>query len=159
MHKMKLSNLFKGVKLVLSAVFFLSAIFLFGICGLILDASLAGKALAKTDTAAKAPEKSIKDFPYHRVDFDLKGSKCVSCIRRVVRKVRNVKGVIKADISIKKPYSGVIIFEREKTDFHAIEKRFKSEKVEATNMETEDLKSVPDIVIPKSLMRKLKKSA
>lgn len=103
------------------------------------------------------PEKRIEEYPYRRVDFDLKGSKCSSCIRRVVRKVRKSKGVLKADISIKKPYSGVIIFDRKKTDFNTIKKRFKSDKVEAVSVEIEDLKSLPSLLIPKALMRKLKK--
>lgn len=106
--------------------------------------------------AADKPSAEAKT--YLRVDFELKGSQCPACIRRLVKKIRASKGIAKADISIRKPYSGVVVFDKKATSFEAVKKRMKAEKVEAVNVEEEELKSVPELLIPKSLMTKLEKN-
>ncbi|MBI1270174.1 hypothetical protein GC174_07065 [bacterium] len=95
---------------------------------------------------------------YLRVDFELKGSQCPACIRRLVKKIRASKGIARADISIRKPYSGVVVFDKKVTSFEAIKKKLRSEKTEADNIEEEELKSVPELLIPKSLMTRLEKN-
>lgn len=95
---------------------------------------------------------------YLRVDFELKGSQCPACIRRLVKKIRASKGIAKADISIRKPYSGVVVFDKKVTSFEAVKKKMKAEKTEADNIEEEELKSVPELLIPKSLMTRLEKN-
>lgn len=96
------------------------------------------------------------NYPYQRVDFEVKGKNCPPCIRRLVKKLRKTKGVIKTDISIKKPYSGVILLDKKLINFTKIEGKVKSEKMKTVNAEKEDLKSVPALLIPKALMKKLK---
>lgn len=44
------------------------------------------------------------------------------------------------------------------TNFEAVKKKMKSEKTEAENIEEEELKTVPQLLIPKSLMNQLEKN-
>ena len=106
-------------------------------------------------SAESGSDASVKEYPFRRVDFEIRGSKCVSCIRRLVRSLRKSKGVEKCDISVLKPYGGVLVFDRNKTSFEKLLKRLKHEKVTAVNVETADIKTVPSILIPKSLKIKL----
>ncbi|MCA9818819.1 MAG: hypothetical protein KC652_27180 [Cyanobacteria bacterium HKST-UBA01] len=105
-----------------------------------------------------ADKRPTETASYLRVDFELKGSQCPACIRRLVKKIRASKGVAKADISIRKPYSGVVVFDKKLTSFEAVKKKMKSEKTEAENIEEEELKTVPQLLIPKSLMTQLERN-
>ena len=109
-----------------------------------------GSKASNTKTAAS------KNFKYTRIDFEVHGSKCPSCIRRLVKKLRKSKGVEKADISIMKPFAGVIIFDHSLTNFEKLKKRMKSENVKPIKIEMEETNRIPPILIPKSLKRKLK---
>lgn len=115
-----------------------------------------GVTIASTGSKSKPAGKATQKMPYTRVDFDVHGSKCPACIRRLVRTLKKSKGVLKVDISIKKPYSGVVVFDHALTNFEKIKKRMKHEKVKPVNVETEGINKVPTLLIPKSLQRKLK---
>ena len=63
---------------------------------------------------------------------------------------------MKADISIKEPHCGVIVFDRDKIKLEKIVLKVKSEKMRIENIEEENLKTIPRLLVPKSLMRILK---
>lgn len=87
---------------------------------------------------------------YQRVDFQLRGSKCVACIRRVIKKLQKEKGVMKVDISIFPPYWGVVLLDKDKTDFERAFERVKKEDfVRSEKVERKDLDEVPPLVIPR----------
>ena len=117
-----------------------------------------GLVLVLAPACPAADKRPTETASYLRVDFELKGSQCPACIRRLVKKIRASKGVAKADISIRKPYSGVVVFDKKLTSFEAVKKKMKSEKTEAENIEEEELKTVPQLLIPKSLMTQLEKN-
>lgn len=90
------------------------------------------------------------EHAYQRVDFQLRGSKCVACIRRVIKKLQKEKGVLKVDISIFPPYWGVVLLDKDKTDFdRAFERVKKEDFVRSEKVERKDLDEVPPLVIPR----------
>lgn len=90
------------------------------------------------------------EHTYQRVDFQLRGSKCVACIRRVIKKLQKEKGVMKVDISIFPPYWGVVLLDKDKTDFERAFERVKKEDfVTSEKVERKDLDEVPPLVIPR----------
>ena len=111
------------------------------------------------NTAALAnnhKEQPLKIYPYKRIDFEVKGKNCPPCIRRLTNKLKKTNGIMKADISIKEPHCGVIVFDRDKIKLEKIVLKVKSEKMRIENIEEENLKTIPRLLVPKSLMRILK---
>ncbi|MBZ0189147.1 MAG: hypothetical protein K8F91_23080 [Candidatus Obscuribacterales bacterium] len=108
-------------------------------------------AQAEAQTSASTEKASSK---YERIDFQLKGSKCVACIRRVVKKLKKAKGVIKTDISIFPPYWGVVVIDTKSTTFEdAFKKAEKEDSVTYTNLERKQLNEIPTLIIPKKNIR------
>jgi len=114
-------------------------------------------------SAENAPEKTEKTesiikvgdcdkAPYLRFDFNLKGATCVTCIRRVAKHLREVKGVLKADISIIRPYEGVVVFESQKTNVQKLTSEITKEEKRASvgDLQLTALTSVPPIVLPRT---------
>lgn len=94
----------------------------------------------------------IEKAVYLRLDFNLKGATCVTCIRRVAKRLRNNKGVLKADISILRPYEGVVIFEPKKTNVAKLSSEITKEEKRASvgDLQLTALQSVPPIVLPRA---------
>lgn len=94
----------------------------------------------------------IEKAPYLRLDFNLKGATCVTCIRRVAKRLRDNKGVLKADISILRPYEGVVIFEPQKTNVTKLSSEITKEEKRASvgDLQLTALQSVPAIVMPRA---------
>lgn len=88
---------------------------------------------------------------FARVDFEVHGSSCVACIRRVAKKLKAARGVILADISIFSPHPAVVVYDRSKTSFPEIVQSVKDEPVRFEQVEEMTLSSVPAVVVPKSL--------
>lgn len=86
--------------------------------------------------------------PYLRLDFQVKGVSCVSCIRRVAKGLKNMKGVVKADVSIYYPHWAVVILDKSKADETKVIQAVRKEKVDVTRMTRQDLKEVPVLVVP-----------
>ncbi|QQR57668.1 MAG: hypothetical protein IPG59_22290 [Candidatus Melainabacteria bacterium] len=93
----------------------------------------------------------IEKAPYLRLDFNLKGATCVTCIRRVAKRLRDNKGVLKADISILRPYEGVVIFDPQKTNVTKLSSEITKEEKRASvgDLQLTALQSVPAIVMPR----------
>lgn len=90
--------------------------------------------------------------PYLRLDFNLKGATCVACIRRVAKHLRQTKGVFKADISIIRPYEGVVVFDPQKTNVEKLSSEITKEEKRASagDLQLTALASVPPIVLPRA---------
>lgn len=106
----------------------------------------------KTGTQQIVKIGDIDKAPFVRLDFQLKGASCVSCIRRISKRLRGSKGVLKADISILSPYEGVVVFEGKKTNLTKIETEIKSEdkRASVTELQLTALEAVPPLVLPRS---------
>ncbi|MCW5823038.1 MAG: heavy-metal-associated domain-containing protein [Cyanobacteria bacterium TGS_CYA1] len=129
----------KGALLVLA----LSTILLAGpICS-------AEDGLKKNESIVKVGD--IDKAPYLRLDFNLKGATCVTCIRRVAKHLRQTKGVFKADISIIRPYEGVVVFDPQKTNVEKLSSEITKEEKRASagDLQLTALTSVPSIVLPR----------
>lgn len=85
----------------------------------------------------------------HRVDFKVEGASCVTCLRRVAKAMRETKGVLKADVSIYKPYWAIAIYDAKATNFQKISEIAKVEKVRFTQVEDKAIAQMPLVVIPK----------
>lgn len=94
----------------------------------------------------------VEKAPYLRLDFNLKGATCVTCIRRVAKHLRESKGVLKADISIIRPYEGVIVFDSQKTNVQKLSSEITKEEKRASvgDLQLTALSSVPPIVLPRA---------
>lgn len=127
--------------------------FCFGVTtgGQVVDATNE-QAAAPAQTAPAASAASKKYNNLHRCDFKLTGASCVACVRRVGRMIRGQKGVVKADISIFKPYWGIVIYDRDQTDMDKLYDVVKAaEKVKFEDLDDQKIAEVPLIIIPKGL--------
>lgn len=104
-------------------------------------------AFADTKTAGS----SAQSQKLHRADFRVTGASCVACLRRIGKTMREQKGVLKADVSIFKPYWSIVIFDAAQTNMDKIFESVKAEKVKFEDMEDKSIDSVPVIVIPKGM--------
>lgn len=86
----------------------------------------------------------------HRADFRVEGSSCAACLRRVSKKLHAAPGVVKADVSIFRPYWGLVIYDAEKTTAAKIFDAAKDERVTMAELEDVKIAELPTIVIPKS---------
>lgn len=111
------------------------------------------KAEEKSDTnsaAAEKPASSAKQ-KLHRADFTVSGASCVACLRRIAKTVRDQKGVLKADISIFKPYWAIVIYDAEQTNMDKLFETVKEEKIKFNEMEDKPIATMPMIIIPKGV--------
>lgn len=89
----------------------------------------------------------------HRADFRVTGASCVACLRRIGKTIREQKGVLKADVSIFKPYWAIVIYDAELINMDKIYDVVKAEKVKFDEIEDKPIQSLPLIVIPKGMSK------
>ena len=53
------------------------------------------------------------------MDFRVEGASCVACLMRTGNELRGAKGVIKADVSIYRPYWAIVIYDASQTNRNA----------------------------------------
>lgn len=109
----------------------------------LLVAALVAALLTGQATAAQAAD-------LHRADFRVEGSSCAACLRRVAKKLHAAPGVIKADVSIFRPYWGLVIYDAETTTTAKVFDAAKDEHVKMVELEDVKIAAVPTIVIPKT---------
>ena len=86
-----------------------------------------------------------------RLDFQVEGSNCASCLGRIRKRMEKEPGVFEAAVCIKKPYGAAALFDGSKNKAENIMKAgIKGEsKVRAFNMTVEKLSKPPFILVPK----------
>jgi hypothetical protein len=87
----------------------------------------------------------------HRMDFRVEGASCVACLRRTGQELRSTKGVIKADVSIFRPYWAIVIYDASQTNLEKMKRSITNEHVKLMEVEDKPIAEVPLIVIPKSV--------
>lgn len=112
--------------------------------------SAAAPSLAAPTAAVHATEKKGGQ-KLHRADFRVAGASCVGCIRRVGKILRAQKGVLKADVSIFKPYWAIVIYNADETNMDVLAESCKIEKVKFEDLDDKTISEVPLIVIPKGM--------
>ncbi len=111
---------------------------------------------APTQASKPAADNSAKPSAsqkLHRADFRVTGASCVACLRRIGKTMREQKGVLKADVSIFKPYWAIVIYDAEHTNMDKVYEAIKGEKVKFDELEDKPIQSVPLIVIPKGMSK------
>ncbi len=87
--------------------------------------------------------------PFVRLDFQVKAS-CVSCVRRVAKALKNLRGVTNADVSIYYPHWAVVVINTAETDESKVLAAISKEKAEIRQFEQQDLQTKPILVVPKT---------
>lgn len=120
--------------------------------------SVAAPAVAAPASAGHATTDKKGGQKLHRADFRVAGASCVGCIRRVGRILRAQRGVLKADVSIFRPYWAIVIYNSDEVNLDQLGEACKVEKVKFEEIEDKTISEVPLIVIPKG-MNKVPESA
>ena len=103
--------------------------------------------------AADNSSKASNTVKLHRADFRVTGASCVACLRRIGKTIREQKGVLKADVSIFKPYWAIAIYDAEQTNMDKIYDAIRGEKVKFEDLEDKPIQAVPLIIIPKGMSK------
>jgi copper chaperone CopZ len=122
---------------------------------LVLDCGLA-QALDGNDqnkaTAAK-PVVAGAAKGLHRLDFQLTGVSCATCILKIRAALRATKGVNRVEIALRKPYGGVLLFEPAAVTPDKLvtvaEKADKNGQARVKDLVEEPISAVPAVLIPK----------
>lgn len=105
----------------------------------------------KAATKVKAEEfKTDTSKPFVRVDFQLTGVSCVTCVRDVAKNLKHGKGIVKADVSIFPPHWSVAILDTKSASVSQVVKLVRKARADVARVETVSLDSVPVIVVPKA---------
>lgn len=99
---------------------------------------------------ASAEQQSNGRQQLHRADFRVEGVSCVACLRRVAAGLRSCKGVLKADVSIYRPYWSIVIYDRSQTSIDQMRDAIKQEKVKLVDLEDKPIQSIPLVIVPKT---------
>lgn len=83
-----------------------------------------------------------------RVDMLIGGSSCASCLLRIEKKLKAMPGVVKAMVSVYRPYPAVVVYDSKKTSMAALKKVLESEKAYAEQALDVKIKDVPALLIP-----------
>lgn len=98
-----------------------------------------------------APAKPPAAQSLHRLDFRVEGASCVACLRKTGQELRESKGVLKADVSIYKPYWAIVIYDAKQTNLEAMKTSIKNQHVRLVDIEDKGISQVPAIIIPRSV--------
>lgn len=85
-----------------------------------------------------------------RADFRVTGASCVACLRRVAQRMRGAPGVLKADVSIFKPYWGLVIYDRKQTTLKQIFDKSVEENVKFVDVDDKAIADMPVVLLPKT---------
>jgi len=85
----------------------------------------------------------------HRVDMQVEGSSCASCLIRLEKKIRAEKGVLKVVVSIYRPYKSAVVYDPAQTNWQLINRALESEKVTAAHFTDTAINEIPLVLQPK----------
>jgi hypothetical protein len=98
-----------------------------------------------------APAKPLATSSLHRMDFRVEGASCVACLRKTGQELRESKGVLKADVSIYKPYWAIVIYDAKQTNLETMKTAIKNQHVRLVDIDDKAISAVPAIIIPRSV--------
>lgn len=106
---------------------------------------------AQNKSAAKSESGEAKGL--HRLDFHLQGVSCATCILAMRAALRATKGVNRAEIALRKPYGGVLIYDPGKTTIKELisvaEKADRNRKARVLDPVEEPVAAIPLVLVPK----------
>lgn len=86
---------------------------------------------------------------YKRADFTVAGASCAACLIRIEKKLKSLKGVEKASVSIYRPYSAIVIYDPQRTSFEKVSGILSSEKAKPAAVSMEEIRTIPIILLPR----------
>jgi copper chaperone CopZ len=100
--------------------------------------------------ASRAVESADKGL--HRLDFRLEKASCATCILKVRKALRESPGVVACEISIKKPYGGVLFFNPAKMNIDKVRTAAMAadphHKVQVVEPLEKAVPRVPSLIVP-----------
>ena len=100
--------------------------------------------------SAATPAGKATPAALHRADFRVTGASCVACLRRVAQRMRTSPGVLKADVSIFKPYWGLVIYDKKQTTLKQIFDKSIEENVKFADVDDKAISDMPTVILPMS---------
>jgi len=83
-----------------------------------------------------------------RADMIVAGSSCASCLIRIERKLKARPGVLKAMVSVYRPYPAIVVYDSAKTSMKEIAKVFSGENASAVKIVEKPIEAVPILMLP-----------
>ncbi len=84
----------------------------------------------------------------HRADLVVAGSSCAACLIRIEKKLKARPGVLKAMVSIYRPYAAIVVYDNAKTSIKDLTKVFAAENASANKVVDHEIKEVPVLLLP-----------
>jgi copper chaperone CopZ len=84
-----------------------------------------------------------------RVDWQVTGSSCATCLIRLEKKLRATPGVRKVVVSIFKPFNAALVYEKDQTSWTKIKTVMDSEKVGTANLKEATISDLPLVLEPR----------
>ncbi|MBU6454344.1 MAG: hypothetical protein KGS72_21380 [Cyanobacteria bacterium REEB67] len=104
----------------------------------------AAQAKGTAGTKITEPKKSLQ-----RVDWQVVGSSCATCLIRLEKKLRATAGVVKVVVSIYKPFNAALIYDRDQVSWTKIKAVMDSEKVGVANLKEAGISDLPLVLEPR----------
>lgn len=150
---MNLSRSLTARSLVVGSAVAFTAIALVTAAGEIFVPLQALAAPAKAGAAPAAGPAAVKSTGLRRFDFRLEGASCARCIINVRSALRATKGVQRCEISLRKPYGGVVAYDAGATNVSALTniilKADPKTEVAVKDGVDETMAKLPIVLIPK----------
>lgn len=105
---------------------------------------------AAAGQSAATPANKATPAALQRADFRVTGASCVACLRRVAQRMRTAPGVLKADVSIFKPYWGLVIYDKKQTTLKQVFDKSVEENVKFADVDDKAISEMPTVILPKT---------
>lgn len=85
-----------------------------------------------------------------RLDFKVVGKSCAVCLMGIQKKVKDMPGVVKAAVMLKRPYGAVIVYDSSKTTKDKLLEKARSQDKEVKIEQITDfsIQKLPTVLIP-----------
>ena len=112
----------------------------------------AAKAVKPSMIQTSQPTKPLVYNPktLHRLDFRVVGKSCAVCLMNIQHKVKEINGVVKAAVMLRRPYGAVVLYDASKVGKEVLLKTAKSTDKEVKIEQVTDylIAKPPIILIP-----------
>ncbi len=83
-----------------------------------------------------------------RADMVVAGSSCAACLIRIEKKLKARPGVLKAMVSVYRPYAAIVVYDNAKTSMKDLAKVFAAENATAVKVVDHEIAEVPVLLLP-----------
>ncbi len=83
-----------------------------------------------------------------RADMVVAGSSCAACLIRIEKRLKARPGVLKAMVSVYRPYAAIVVYDTAKTSMKDLAKVFAAENATAVKVIDHEIAEVPVLLLP-----------